>query len=290
MVALGAMVVASGCRRSPPRVGEAMDGSIVGAADDAGVVVASSGAIPPPPDVATPPADAETTASGLVMKVLERGKSADHPGADDCVKMRFTGWRRDGTVALTSRSDPDGQMECLRAMGAGISETLKAMAPGESRRAWVPAALTVSERDHPDKVPTDLTFDIVLVEIEKAPPVPEDLKPSKKAVKTPSGLSFRILKKGTGTAHPALDERVTLQLSGWKADGTPIETTAMSHQPITYVVSDMLPGMREGVQRMVVGDKARLWIPGALAYGTKPMRVGPPTGDLVYDLELVAIE
>ena len=40
---------------------------------------------------------------------------------------------------------------------------------------------------------------------------------------------------------------------------------------------------------MVVGDEVRVWIPAELAYGDKPRR-GAPAGDLVYDLELVALE
>jgi peptidylprolyl isomerase len=48
--------------------------------------------------------------------------------------------------------------------------------------------------------------------------------------------------------------------------------------------------MREGLQHMVLGEKARFWIPAALAYGDKPGRRGVPIGDLVYDIELLAIE
>ena len=40
---------------------------------------------------------------------------------------------------------------------------------------------------------------------------------------------------------------------------------------------------------MVVGDKARFWIPGALAYGDKPARPGTPAGPLVFDVELLSI-
>ena len=40
---------------------------------------------------------------------------------------------------------------------------------------------------------------------------------------------------------------------------------------------------------MVVGDKARFWIPGALAYGDHPSQPGAPAGPLVFDIELLAI-
>jgi FKBP-type peptidyl-prolyl cis-trans isomerase len=41
---------------------------------------------------------------------------------------------------------------------------------------------------------------------------------------------------------------------------------------------------------MAVGDKARFWIPGRLAYGDKPTRGGAPAGPLVFDIELLAIK
>jgi peptidylprolyl isomerase len=41
---------------------------------------------------------------------------------------------------------------------------------------------------------------------------------------------------------------------------------------------------------MTQGDKARLWIPAALAYGEKPSSPGKPAGDLVFDVELLGIQ
>jgi peptidylprolyl isomerase len=54
-------------------------------------------------------------------------------------------------------------------------------------------------------------------------------------------------------------------------------------------LNGVIKGWTEGVQLMVVGDKARFWIPGALAYGDKPSRTGAPTGPLVFDIELLSI-
>jgi FKBP-type peptidyl-prolyl cis-trans isomerase len=48
-----------------------------------------------------------------------------------------------------------------------------------------------------------------------------------------------------------------------------------------------LAGWREGLQYMVTGEKARLWIAAALAYGDRPADKMVPAGDLVYDIELV---
>jgi peptidylprolyl isomerase len=40
---------------------------------------------------------------------------------------------------------------------------------------------------------------------------------------------------------------------------------------------------------MTVGEKARLWIPGKLAYGDTPTRPGMPVGMLVFDVELLEL-
>jgi peptidylprolyl isomerase len=49
----------------------------------------------------------------------------------------------------------------------------------------------------------------------------------------------------------------------------------------------VMPGWREALLQMSVGDKARLWVPEALAFQG---RVGEPRGTLVYELELSSIE
>jgi peptidylprolyl isomerase len=59
-------------------------------------------------------------------------------------------------------------------------------------------------------------------------------------------------------------------------------------EPITFPLNGVIPGWTEGVALMVVGEKRRLWIPAALAYGDRP-RAGAPAGDLVFDVELLDI-
>ncbi len=56
---------------------------------------------PPPPvpeDVAAPPADAETTASGLASKVLRPGVGDAHPTATSTVTAHYSGWTTDGKL------------------------------------------------------------------------------------------------------------------------------------------------------------------------------------------------
>jgi peptidylprolyl isomerase len=114
--------------------------------------------------------------------------------------------------------------------------------------------------------------------------------PPKTAVKTDSGLAFRTLEKGAGTRHPSSASQVKLHLSGWTTDGVLFESTVRGGKPAVYIVAHLIPGLHEGVLGMVVGEKRRFWIPAALAYGEKRGRRGVPTGNLVYDVKLLAIE
>jgi FKBP-type peptidyl-prolyl cis-trans isomerase len=63
----------------------------------------------------------------------------------------------------------------------------------------------------------------------------------------------------------------------------------MRGQPISFRLDQVIKGWTEGVQLMKVGEKARFWIPGELAYGDKPSRPGAPAGMLVFDIELLGI-
>ncbi len=250
-----------------------------------------------PADVAAPPVGAIRTASGLAMTVLQAGAGAEHPGGDDCVIVRFTAWKRDGSLFSTSGQHGETSTQCLTAAIPGIAEALTAMAPGEKRRIWVPEELAYVEHVahhgtkmmHAERPPkADLTFEVELVRILKAAERPLNLKaPPRDAFRTPSGVAITVLQPGAGTKHPSPGSRVTLNYTGWTADGQLFESTVTSGHPAIFFLGTTLAGWREGLQHMVVGEKARLWIPGRLAYGDRPANKMVPAGDLVYDIELV---
>jgi FKBP-type peptidyl-prolyl cis-trans isomerase len=253
-----------------------------------------------PTDVATPPADAIRTVSGIAMTVLQAGSGTDHPRGDDCVIVRFTAWKRDGSLFSTSGLHNETSTQCLTAAIPGVAEALTAMAPGEKRRVWVPSELAFAahvahhgakmlHEDPPPKV--DLTFDVELVRILRAAVTPLDLKsPPPTAFRTPSGVAIVVLQPGVGTKHPSPSSRVTLNYSGWTADGTLFETTVTSGHPASFIMGTTIAGWREALQYMVTEEKARLWIPAALAYGDRPVDKLVPAGDLVYDIELVSFQ
>ena len=137
-------------------------------------------------------------------------------------------------------------------------------------------------------------FDVELLDIKKMPdrsPVPEDVAAAPAdAKKTASGLAYKFLKHGKGKEHPTADSTVEVHYSGWTTDGKMFDSSVKRGEPASFPLNGVIKGWTEGVQLMVVGDKARFWIPGALAYGDKPTRPGTPAGPLVFDVELLSIK
>ncbi len=252
-----------------------------------------------PADVAAAPPDAQVMPSGLAMKVLQPGTGSEHPVSNDCVTVSFIAWKTDGSLFSTSTTMNDADVLCLNASIMGIKEALEQMVVGEKRRLWVPEDLTFHEGHHhvqrrpEDEEPPhkDLTFDLKLLSILKAPPTPENLKQAPAdATRTSSGLAYVVLKPGTGTAHPSVTSKVTAHFTSWRSDGRIFETTVMTNHPALVSVASAPTGWREAITSMVPGEKARFWIPAALAFGEKPANRFNPPGDLVYEIELISVQ
>ena len=115
---------------------------------------------------------------------------------------------------------------------------------------------------------------------------PPDVKaPPADAIKSPSGLASKVITPGTGKAHPAPADYVTVHYTGWKSsDGSMFDSSVLGGKSRTFQLNRVIPGWTEGVQLMVEGEKRRLWIPESLAY--KGQR--EPKGNLVFDVELIS--
>ena len=124
---------------------------------------AAAQSLPAPDDVAAPPEDAETTASGLAHKVLEAGTGTQHPGASDYVVVHYSGWLTDGTMFDSSVTRGEPARFPLDGVISGWTEGLQLMVPGEKRRFWIPANLGYGSGGRPG-IPGNsmLVFDVEL--------------------------------------------------------------------------------------------------------------------------------
>jgi FKBP-type peptidyl-prolyl cis-trans isomerase len=126
---------------------------------------------------------------------------------------------------------------------------------------------------------------------KKPTEVPSDLAaPPKQASKTASGLAYLRLHKGQGKRHPRASDRVRVHYSGWTTSGRMFDSSVARGEPAEFRLDAVIKGWTEGLQRMVVGDKTRFWIPAELAYGDSPRRPGLPAGMLIFDVELLDIK
>src|SRR5262245_63152853 len=91
-------------------------------------------AIASPTDVATAPSGARTTASGVAMKVLKHGRGSERPRDNDCVKMHFAVWQRDGAMLASSRLRGTAEVQCMRTVFSGVADALLTMMIGAERR------------------------------------------------------------------------------------------------------------------------------------------------------------
>ncbi|SDL26987.1 peptidylprolyl isomerase [Salinimicrobium catena] len=136
----------------------------------------------------------------------------------------------------------------------------------------------------------------------------EELKTEAKELE--SGLQITFLEEGEGP-QPKLGDTVMVNYEGYLPDGhlfdSNIEQVAEEagmlnqrrkemggYAPMAVLYSPdapMIPGFKEGVQQMKVGDKAVLFIPAHLGYGERGAPpVIPPSSDLIFEIELVKIQ
>jgi len=138
-------------------------------------------------------------------------------------------------------------------------------------------------------LPFVLAFALALVPARAGgePAAPEQLVAPPDAQRSASGLASRVLRPGVGQDHPGPRDFVTLQYSIWTPQGRLLDSTLTREEPSTHEASHLMKGMAEGVQLMAPGERRRLWVPAALGF---PSGRGLPAGDLVMDLELVAVD
>jgi len=116
-------------------------------------------------------------------------------------------------------------------------------------------------------------------------PAPADVAaPPADAAKTASGLATRVVKPGTGKEHPAKDDLVTIDYTGWTTGGKMFDSSVARGAPASFPVNRVIPGFSEGLQLMVTGETRRMWIPEDLAYKGQE---GRPKGMLVFEVTLL---
>jgi FKBP-type peptidyl-prolyl cis-trans isomerase FkpA len=110
------------------------------------------------------------------------------------------------------------------------------------------------------------------------------------AVRTASGLIYKTLTPGKGES-PGPNSTVRVHYRGTLVDGTEFDSSIARGQPVEFPVGQVIPCWQEGVQRMKVGEKARLVCPAEIAYGNGGRPPAIPGGaTLAFEVELLGIK
>tara|TARA_R100001369_G_scaffold20091_1_gene36582 strand:- start:61731 stop:62855 length:1125 start_codon:yes stop_codon:yes gene_type:complete len=125
-----------------------------------------------------------------------------------------------------------------------------------------------------------------------------------------SGVKIHYLKKGEETKIPQ-GSTVMVNYAGYFEDGTLFDTSweeiAVQNGALNIAKRDqggyqpmptkygpdapMIPGFRDGLAAMNVGDRAVIYIPAHLAYGERGAGgIIPPNTDLIFEIEIVKIQ
>lgn len=107
-------------------------------------------------------------------------------------------------------------------------------------------------------------------------------------VTTASGLQYKVLREGSGTA-PKASDTVVVNYRGTLIDGKEFDSSYKRGEPATFPVNRVIPGWTEALQLMKPGAKYQLFVPPQLAYDAQ-VRPGIPAGSLlIFDVELMSI-
>jgi len=113
------------------------------------------------------------------------------------------------------------------------------------------------------------------------------LKTNASVVALPDGLCYEIIQRGTG-AFPQSNQTVTVRYTGRLINGTVFDSTEIG--PLDIDLDKVIRGWSEGVQKINVGGKIKLYIPASLGYREVATSGIPANSTLIYEVELLAIK
>ncbi|HGJ5872213.1 MAG TPA: FKBP-type peptidyl-prolyl cis-trans isomerase [Arsenophonus apicola] len=115
------------------------------------------------------------------------------------------------------------------------------------------------------------------------------LKEEKSAIKTKSGLIYKIEKPGEG-AKPTDKDTVVVNYEGRLIDGSVFDSSYKRNEPLTIALDSVIPGWTEGLQQLKKGGKIQLIIPPELGYGKSAAAAIPANSTLIFNVELLDIK
>jgi FKBP-type peptidyl-prolyl cis-trans isomerase FkpA len=83
---------------------------------------------------------------------------------------------------------------------------------------------------------------------------------------------------------------VSVHYEGKLIDGTVFDSSLKRGQPAEFGLNGVIPCWTEGLQKMKVGEKAKLVCPAGIAYGERGNGQIPAGATLTFEVELLGIK
>ncbi len=113
------------------------------------------------------------------------------------------------------------------------------------------------------------------------------------SVKTPSGLTYIITKRGNGML-PKVGQTVVVNYTGTLMNGKKFDSSYDAGRAISFPLGKgrVIKGWDEGIAKLRTGGQAILIIPAKLGYGARGAGNGliPPNASLIFVVELMDID
>ena len=246
-----------------------------------------------------PPANGEDHGDGLYSQILKKGTNNVPLRGHDIVHIRYKVWNSKGKNI--DASDRKYHLLKYRVDGGGVAgqsriiegwpKLFPYLKEGETRRVWIPQHLAYGE-NAPEDLRGTLVFEMTVDKVERpiTPPAFDEFpeQPDEDTKKFPSGLAALKTNKVEGKIVPKPDDNVVIHLDLWDSKGKLFRSTNAVDRQNQVSLAHIVPGMKEAIGMMKVGERYRFWIPAKLTYGDNPP-LSFPKGDWICDIELVSI-
>mmetsp|Transcript_6371 Transcript_6371/g.7758 ORF Transcript_6371/g.7758 Transcript_6371/m.7758 type:complete len:110 (+) Transcript_6371:113-442(+) len=108
-----------------------------------------------------------------------------------------------------------------------------------------------------------------------------------------SDVRVEIFAAGDGINYPSTGQTVTVHYTGFLPDGTMFDSSRDRGKAFQFKLGSeqVIPGLDKGISQLSIGERAKIMIPPAYAYGERGFPgLIPPNSGLIFDLELLSFE
>ena len=108
-------------------------------------------------------------------------------------------------------------------------------------------------------------------------------------VEIETGLQYTVLESSGSIRMPNLNSTITADFHGTLMDGSVFWSSIDNGEPLTIVLSQLIPGCQKAISMMNEGDSWRVFIHPNLAYGEEGRPGIPSNSALTFDITLHAV-